>query len=173
MKKMICSLIALVIASPVFSNDVAWNQHTGAYAELNVGTDFYYNLIYTRGTDISAGIGGFGWSGAVGYNFNPTFGLEGGFILNLTKNYELAVIKAPYVSTRFNVPLGERYSFIGKLGLMAPFFFSDGAILLPFTGIGISYAVSNKMDVSLQYQGAVYGVASAGLLSLGVSYHFD
>ena len=67
------------------------------------------------------------------------------------------------------MPFGDRFSFIGKLGAMAP----QVSILLPFTGMGLSYAVTKKVDLSLQYQGAVYGIAGAGLAGVGFTYHFD
>lgn len=70
------------------------------------------------------------------------------------------------------MPLGNRFSLLAKLGLMVSFVPQHGGLVLPFTGIGGSYALTEKVDLGLQYQGAIYGIAGAGALGLSFTYHF-
>ncbi len=179
MKKIISSFfVALtpIIALPVFADEMALNQHIGNYAEINAGTNLYYwGLVSSHGSGSSAGIKGMGWSAALGHFITPTFGLEAGFMQNYAKatlnNHTNSHLNVPYATTRFNVPMNDRFSFIGKLGLGFPFSGGNG-VLVPYTGVGFSYAVNKNIDITTQYQGLVLGIVGAGLLSLGVTYHF-
>jgi len=42
---------------------------------------------------------------------------------------------------------------------------------MPFIGIGISYAITQNLALVVQYQGAIYVLASGGVLSGGLVYH--
>jgi hypothetical protein len=170
MKKLAYFLIALTASSLAVAEGEMWNQHTGSYMELNVGTNAYYaGILSSRGAVGGGGMVGVGWSGALGYNFTPAFALEAGFMQNFVDfNLNHGNLNTPYATTKLTVPLGDRFSFIGKIGAMAP----QAAILLPFTGVGVSYAMTKNVDFNLQYQGAVYGIAGAGLAGVGFTYHF-
>lgn len=176
MKKIIISILsALTITSTAFADNTAWNQHVGSYAELNAGTNVYLlGVVSSAGSTTGAGITGAGWSGALGYNFTPSFGLEAGFMQNYVNINQWDHTNVPYVSTRFTVPMGDRFSFIGKIGAGYYMQASDisGGVLLPYTGVGFGYALTPNLDITTQYQGLVFGVANAGLLSLGITYHF-
>lgn len=150
-----------------------WNRHLGPYAEINLGTNLYYaGIISSSGTCHSAGIEGIGWSIAAGNHFTNIFALEAGFMQNyLHDNYSHTNV--PYLTTRFDVPVVDRINFIGKLGAMYASAPTKGGIVLPYVGIGSSYALTPKVDFQVQYQGAVYGIAGAGLVSAGLTYHFN
>ncbi len=168
--------------------DLAMNRHAGAYVEANLGVNMYSAGIFSsEHKSVNSGINGYAFNTAVGYYLNDYFGLEGGFTrssLKLNDSDDSSFyqnINAPYASMRFNVPIGERFSFIAKLGVMYACAVDDKhdstdgryiGIALPYTGIGVSYAVTPKVDLTVQYQGAVYGVVNAGVMTGGVTYHF-
>ncbi len=192
------NLIVLVLAAFLFSTQLAladdaqqaqqdqqWNRHQGFYLEANGGTNLYYLAILTSEFDGShSGFNGGGWSAAVGYNWRPIFAAEVGFMQNYMKFEEdddedndiSTHTNVLYGAARFDVPIGDRFAFIAKLGLMIPTIAADDvedpSLLLPFIGVGSSYAITPNIDFSLQYQGAVYVIAGAGLFSGGLTYHF-
>ena len=172
-----------------------WPANTW-YGELNVGTNLAYVAVVSSYTGINHGAKGWGWSGALGYNFTRWFALEGGFMQNYAKlesddddaNGDKAYVSAhtnvPYIATRFTIPM-NKFGIIFKLGGMYADVQGSGSantgedvsakspnVGLPFTGIGVSYAVTPKLHIVAQYQGAVYVLASAGLASLGLNYRF-
>jgi hypothetical protein len=52
----------------------------GTYVEANVGTNLYAIGIFTSDSPAgTAGINGYAWNAAIGYNLRSWFGLEGGF----------------------------------------------------------------------------------------------
>lgn len=175
MKKIIFALISSLLCSSVFAVEPLW-PHNGPYLEANFGTNLYYVGAFTsEGSVTGGGVEGLGWSGALGYQFNKTFGLEAGFMQSFSKNINSDnknQLNIPYASTRFTVPISERFSFIGKLGVMYAMLPHEGGMLLPYTGIGFGYAANSNLDITTQYQGAIYGIGGAGLVSLGLTYHF-
>jgi hypothetical protein len=160
-----------------------WNRHKGFYAEGNVGTNIYYLGVVSSGYDAaSSGLEGFAWNVAGGYGFTTHHAVEGGFMQNYA-DFDVGTTAVPLVvSTNVNVvylawrgtlPIKDRFALFGKLGAMVlthPK--SDKWMALPYTGLGVSYAVTPKIDISVQYQGAVYVVAGAGALTVGATYHF-
>ncbi len=46
------------------------------------------------------------------------------------------------------------------------------SLLLPFDGITLGYSINDNTDVQLDYSGFVFGIANAGLVSLGMTHHF-
>ncbi len=162
-----------------------WNQHTGFYAEINVGSNLYAGVLPTsEGTFSSAGFQGVGYNANLGYFFNHTFALEGGFMQNYAKldfdegDNLSGHLNVPYITTRFDVPMGDKFSLIFKAGLLAVWATDDvnhestATLVLPYTGVGLGYALTSKLEASVQYQGALYGVVNMGLLSAGLTYHF-
>ncbi len=162
-----------------------WNEHTGFYTEINAGPNLYAGvLISGDSTFSSSGFQGAGWNANLGYFFNHNFAMEAGFMQNYAK-FDLdqgdnlsGHTNMPYITTRFSVPMGDQFSFIAKVGLMDVWVTDDtdkentSSLILPFTGVGISYAITPKLEASVQYQGALYGVVNLGLLSVGLTYHF-
>lgn len=88
----------------------------------------------------------------------------------------------PYAAMRFTFPIGDQFAILAKLGAMHVSIdvddeeeaddVDDAYIVLPFTGVGVSYAVTPEVELLVQYQGAIYGIVNAGLLSGGVVYNF-
>jgi opacity protein-like surface antigen len=172
-------------AKPQPEPSAPWNEHTGFYAEINGGSNFYAGILPTsEGTFSSAGFQGVGWNANLGYFFTHHFALEGGSMQNYAKldfdegDNLSGHLNIPYLTTRFNVPIGDKFSFVAKAGLMAVWATDDenhentATLVLPFTGIGLSYALTPNLETSVQYQGAVYGVVNLGLVSAGLTYHF-
>lgn len=142
------------------------------YVELNAGTNFYYaGVLSNHGTSGGFGAEGFGWNANYGYHFSPLFALEAGFMQNFFGYDRSSFLNVPFITTRYEIELSQPLFFIGKLGAMFPMGKSSG-VLLPYTGIGLGYRLSSKTDFNIQYQGAFYGVAGAGLLGIGFTYHF-
>lgn len=166
MKKIISTLICVATIPNAFANDLPLNQHLGNYTEVNLDTLFGYEIF-------DAAVSGFGWGAAFGHYFNKTIALEGGFMQAMSRWRDDEKVNVPYLTTRFNIPMGQRFSFIAKLGLMTPFIHGDGVFLLPYTGVGVGYAVNKNLDLTLQYQGLVWGIAGVGMLGLGLTYHFS
>lgn len=162
MKKII--LATLLISSPMclYAETTGWNRHIGPYSEINLGTNLFYSG--------HAAALGLGWSAAIGNHFNNIFALEAGFMQNYAGSCHTNI---PYLTTRFDVPIVDKVNFIGKLGAMYASEKNLGGIVLPYVGIGASYSLTPKVDFQVQYQGAVYGSAGAGLLSAGLTYHFN
>ena len=160
------------------------------YVELGGGTGL---ALLTVPSYAGGVVGGRGWNGAFGYNVTPKFSVEAGFIRYITHDSsEDQQINTPYIAGRFAIPLSQRFALLLKIGLMDAVMtttykdeFEGGwieelpsrrqetdAYVLPFTGIGVSYALSPRFDLNVQYQGAVYVIGGLGLLSTGLTYHF-
>ena len=185
MKKLsILTLLTTLFTAPlamaeadITLNNPSLNKHTGWYGELGAGTNFYYgSLISSDFSDAKAGIHGYGWNANLGYFFNDYVAAELGVMQNYgyfkddgETTWEHAT--SPYLVARFNAPLTERVSFIGKIGMMVPTISGVGSLALPYTGVGLSLAATEQLDLSVQYQGAIYGIIGAGLLSVGLTYH--
>ncbi len=175
-----------------------WNEHSGPYIEVGAGTNAYYALTPVGN---GGGYNGFGVGGAIGYYFFRTVAIEGGFMYSTKLNAAVersivgitvsasaaAKLYIPYLAFRFAAPIGDRFAVIFKLGAMYPFGTVDlsagidglsvqGRIanekLLPFSGIGATYAVTKQWEINFMYQGAIYILGSGGVMSLGVTYHF-
>jgi hypothetical protein len=170
------------------------------YLEATGGTNFgYLGVLSSNTTNTSSGIRGWGWSAAAGYNFTDYFALEAGYMQNYAriqtdngdfdgnKQYVNGHTNIPYFTSRFTIPMYTQFAFIGKLGVMyasatgtGPDSNGDGKeekakspdIALPYVGIGAGYSFTPHIQLVAQYQGAVYGIVGAGLLSLGVDYRF-
>ncbi len=162
----------------------AFNEHTGYYIEANAGTNFAYLLFISSGSNEQLNSAcGFAMGVAFGKMLKPTFGLEGGFLYShiaVDENDEVEALYIPYFTTRFTKPLGERFSIYAKVGLMAPVWTENETsgddesymIILPFTGIGANYAITENLDFTLQYQGAFYLIAGIGQATGGFQYKF-
>lgn len=167
-------LATLAAATCAFADEKPMNEHDGLYAEFNVGTNIYYlGVMSSVGSTTGSGIVGAGVNGAVGYYFSPILAAEAGYIEDYVDINRSDTIHVPYLAARFTADLGERFSMFAKLGLMVPSMPNVATLVLPYTGVGMAYAVNHDMDVNVQYQGAIYGLAGGGLLGVGLTYHFD
>lgn len=187
MKKLTYAVAAIALATSLTAAaDNAPNQHTGTYIEATAGTNFYaLGLISSDDIGSTAGVGGYAVNAAIGYNITYWFGFEGGFnraMAHLDSNSSHNdSINAPYASVRFTLPIGQRFSFLAKVGAMYATYTDHKddqeysvthGMVLPYVGVGASYAVTSNIDITAQYQGAVYGVVNAGVLTAGLTYHF-
>lgn len=187
MKKLSYAVAALALATSMAAvADTIPNHHTGVYIEGTAGTNLYaLGVLSSDGRTSNVGVIGYALNAALGYNVTPWFGLEGGFTRAMAQthnsNHEYQSINAPYASVRFTAPIGQRFSLLAKVGAMyanASIPHSDDSgsenhgVVLPYVGVGASYAVTSNVDITAQYQGAVYGVINAGALTAGLTYHF-
>jgi hypothetical protein len=163
-----CLVVARGAAAGEMEQNEAWNRHRGFYAEANFGTGWGYFFNYS-------GFDGFAWIGAVGYSFTPHHAIEGGFgqwYESDKDEGDAGYINAGYLAWRGTIPIMDRFALFGKLGIAG---FDDpdgGGAGAPFGGLGLSYAVTPQIDVSLQFQGASAVLAGGGALTLGAAYHF-
>lgn len=157
----------------------SYNEHAGWYVEANAGTNLALVAISASDTKVTEyGYEGFGYNINAGYNWRPGRAIELGFMQNYVTYVDnnnvrqSDYVNIPYTAVRFTLPMMQRGAFIAKVGVMG---FDDPKhkeyLLLPYTGFGFSYAVTHKVDISAQYQGAIYGIVNAGLLSAGITYH--
>lgn len=185
-KQILFALTTAVLISTHVSFAKPWNQYQGFYVEANTGVNVYNIKVFKS----ESGLKGFGWNTAFGYRFTPHFGVEGAFM------YPLSSLST---AMRLTLPIGQRAAFFGKLGLMYAFStnkksnddnssennngnegdsgndnksHSTSSKILPYTGLGFSYALTQNLEMSVQCQGLVLGVVNAGLLSTGLTYHF-
>ena len=78
-----------------------------------------------------------------------------------------------YLISRFNIPIQDRLSLFIKLGvtyLSSPAE-EDGGFA-PFAGAGIGYALTDKVDLRVQFHGPNALIFGASLLGGGIAYHF-
>lgn len=185
------ALLGLIFSSslwadtPTDTNLENPNRHTGYYVEANAGTNLVYALIFSsEGSDQVNTTGGTALSFAFGKMFRPGFGLEAGYMYSDIRGADdeddIESLHIPYLTTRFAWPIGERFDISAKLGLMVPTYTENHiseddtthTIILPFTGIGASYAATENLAFTVQYQGAFYLLAGIGQLTGGVQYRF-
>lgn len=192
--KIIFAAAALLSMSMAFAGSgamdqgTAYNQHRGPWVEAVVGPNAYYLGIFSSGNIHHGGFFGFGWNANVGYNFTPYIGVEGGYTRNVLKfknqnashQYVKTDVDEPYLAARFTIPFAETSAILFKAGVMDASFkaqqadarIHSPAAFIPYTGIGYSYSLNHTVDLTVQYQGAVYMLVSFGVLGAGVTYHF-
>ncbi len=183
------TLICLLVAQLALAGEESWNRHEGPYAEMNLGTGFAYLGILSGTAGIADdynvstyGINGFSWVGALGYSFTPHHAAEGGFgqwysDFEDVDYYDTISthLNFGYLAWRGTLPIKDRYAVFVKLGgmlLNGSDTSTDRWLLRPFTGIGMSYAVTPELELNIQYQGAVYAIYGAGALTAGATYRF-
>ncbi len=166
----LCLLIAgsaMAAGNVAGHSDNSFNRHTGFYASANVGTNIAYILLGPN----SDTYGGFSWSANAGYSFTPYIGLEVGFIQGYVPDLPKANI--PYLTARFNIPIGQRFSLIAKFGIEDIYAkqFHHGDVGA-FMGLGASYAITRHIAVDVTCQGAEEYIVGIGSMSGGVTYNF-
>lgn len=181
-----CFAVAQGAVAGETEQDQAWNRHQGFYVEGNAGTGFAWFLFSLGGNEWTgeSGFGGYSWLGTLGYSLTTHHAVEGGYgqwyTADTDQHGDRGRIDFGYMAWRGTVPLGDRFAFFGKLGPMVAAVpgahGQDSHARQPhwmlFTGLGVSYAVTPRIDLSLQYQGASYVLISGGILTLGAGYHF-
>jgi len=184
-----CLIVAQGVAAEQTQQEQAWNRHTGYYAEGNLGITWALWGIEMETDAIPA------WVGALGYSFTEHHAVEIGFGQSYgnfddedrphwifeglwrTKapDYVSGSLNLGYLAWRGTVPIKDRWAFFGKLGVTVmdiPGGANDGTVMAFFNGVGLSYAVTPRIDISLQAQGGATGAAYAAMWTLGVAYHF-
>ncbi len=154
---------------------IPYNQHIGWYGDMRVGTNFLVGPLVTLYHGDYSESGGWAWGADLGYSFTTHFGLEGGFAQSY-RSEQQGHLNVPYAAIKLNVPFAQRAAIFFKLGAM----YTDTSSLdtdaqsetLPFEGMGLSYAVTNKIDLTVQLQGSFYAVYNLGVASIGMTYHF-
>lgn len=165
-KSISSSLIgALILCSSLSA--IAAPHTKGAYAELNLGT--LYANVNLFGFSYSQ-LGSVGLNTNAGYQFNKNIALEMGYT-----NYGVSSINNIDGALKVIMPLtinNNDASIFFKIG-PAFLFDSSNLYITPFAGIGASYALTDKIDTTIQAQGISEGFFSLGLLSVGLTYHFN
>jgi len=183
---MVTCLAVACWATVATGQDEPWNRHTGPYVEANLGTGFTYLGVFGNEFDASdSATGGFSWVGALGYGLTPHHAIEGGFgqwYTDFEDNDEPGHeeidghLNMGYLAWRGTLFIQDRSALFFKLGAMVVAVpeteTNDSWGVAPFTGIGLSHALTPRIDLSVQYQGGVYILASAGALTVGATYHF-
>ena len=162
MKKTLTALMALA----AFSGTPAMADNH-FYAEVNAGK----NAFYSAADELKGNFKGFGWNGSLGYAFTDNVAAEIGFMQNAEKLNMENHLNVPYMAARFNLPMGERVDFVAKAGVMQVHHKGEKATF-PYTGLGLSYALDERVDLTAMYQGGIYGIGGAGLMGLGLHYKF-
>ncbi len=168
-------------AQPVLAKD------TGAFVGASVGQTTYdicdelNALGATSCDDKDTGYKVFG-----GYKFNPNFFLEGGYVdfgeLKATApgGSASATADALFFSAAGAIPLGDRASFYGKVGLFfwdgtisatgSPDFSDDGNDIL--FGIGGSFDLTSQFGLRAEWERYDLDGDDVDMLSVGVQFMF-
>ncbi len=177
----ILSLSLINIESAIATEDTnisqktSYNHHVGLYSDIRVGTNFIVGPLVTIYNGDYSESGGWAWGADLGYSLTPHFGMEAGFAQSYRQERE-DHLNVPYAAMKFTVPIGQRAAVFFKLGGMYVYDVSPDADTnnqaYPFEGIGISYALNNKVDLTAQLQGSFYGIYNMGVAGVGLTYHF-
>lgn len=92
------------------------------------------------------------WKLYGGYQFNPTWGLEAGYT-DLGR-YRGSDIESWSLAGTGTLPLGERWSLLGKLGAAAnrPHFSGAANHTDLLAGVGIGYGMTKNISLRLEYE---------------------
>lgn len=162
--RIISACVVSAVSALLAANTFAYVHENGAYLEGNVGTNFASLSVFGLNATAFNSVGG---NINMGYQLNRYLAPEIGYTY-----YGTFGINNVDVAIKGIIPFDNRVSIFGKLGLGYIFAHGDNAAL-PLLGAGISYAVSNKWDINAQAQGVTIGFVSIGLVSMGLTYHFD
>lgn len=140
----------------------------GAYIEGNVGE--IYASIHFLGV-IASKFDSVGANVNAGYQFNNYLGAEAGFtqyaFSHGLNSFDLAgkfILPFQIANNDFNVFAKLGASSLGGHG---------GRAVAGLAGVGAGYAVTQNLDLNLQAQATTLGFFSLGLLSGGLTYHFN
>lgn len=150
---------------------IANNRHEGLYVGVNLGT----NLIVANG-DVHHIDHVLGVNANIGFDFNPFVGLEAGYTALEDE------LQMPYLAAKLGLPLGGNLRLQGKVGASYVMLKGDHEHgkykkTEPYLGLGLSYALSNHVDIDATVQGAsnIFDkhVVGVGVVGVGLTYHFS
>jgi OmpA-OmpF porin, OOP family len=96
-----------------------------------------------------------------GYQFNPTFGVEAGWVHHGSSDVKLSGLVATlkpesfYAAGTATLPLGNQFALFGKLGLAnhrTKFSGSTNTNTQAFAGVGLSYAFTQTISGVVEYE---------------------
>lgn len=181
MKKLIAAVVAAAALAPLAS------QAQQSYVGVNVGRSELKTeagIFGNEETDI-------GYKAYVGHQFNPTFGIEGGYVwlgeidTPLSGIVASTKVRSIYLAGTATAPLNAQFSLFGKLGVahhrVEYGVFGDygdtESTNRAFAGVGVAYAFTPTVSGVLEYDH--FGRASkdgfrikANLLSVGIRASF-
>jgi len=160
-------LVAQMSMAAPKSPDVnkAFNHHKGLYAEINGGGFFFSNDLFNINTHLS----GFLLNGTVGYQFNSYFAIEAGYNQFFANRDSLGGVD---VAIKGILPVGKRVSLSAKLGGMRFMPKAQDNNIYPYVGLGVAYAVTKNLDVTVQSDLLYIPWASTLMTTGGLTYHF-
>lgn len=167
MRKTNIKLLGVLLLSAIAMNAQAKVHEKGAYIEGNIGT--LYASVNLFGLQYGQ-FGSFGVNTNGGYQFSKHVAAELGYT-----NYGLGLNNVD-IAAKFIMPIradNNDFTLFTKIG-PAYVFTNDGdGSLIPMLGVGASYGLSDNLDATIQAQGVTVGFFSLGLVSTGLTYHFD
>lgn len=138
------------------------------------------------------------WRLQLGYKFNPYFALEGGYIdfgktefTSTGGSTAHGTVKAGGIDVAALgiLPITENFSVFGKAGLVAakvkssldvtPPGDTKSNVVAPLVGLGVSYKLSDNLDLRAEYdhvsklgKSGTTDKLSSNMLSAGIAYYF-
>jgi len=205
MKKIHC----LLVSSLLVCSASAWAEGFYGLGEIthsstSLDSSYFNNVLSSNGSPASSSStsgSGTQWRLQLGYQFNDTLAVEGGYIdfgkAKYSANYAggsaQGSLKAGGVDIAgvASLPLNEQFALLGKLGVVVAqvksslstdtlgSFGSKKTVLSPLIGVGAVYKLNAAWDVraDLDYVSGLgktdtTGKMSTTMLSLGAVYHF-
>lgn len=188
MKKIFKIIVLAMAFAPLFGNAATppadpYARNSGFFIQGGVGVLLnHINKIY--GYKLNSAHG-FGAMVAGGYQVNKYLALEIDFPYENEGRYRIGPLSgklsvmsiAPAI--RGILPLTNRFSIYGKLGVAYPFVKVDNfpatseGWLDPYVGVGMAYALNRHWDVNAEVSGTVNSHIQDGLGMLGLTYHFS
>jgi hypothetical protein len=191
-------VMTLIGACTLSAKASAQDLSSRAYLGGALGSNAFYAFLPDRNVGAMRGwsVGVHG-----GYYFLPHVAAEGGLFYSSALNASVeanvagidlsasarGALYLPYAALQFAVPLVERLALGFKLGVMYPVGRADlsasasglstaGRIaaqhIMPFSGLAMHYHINSEWDCVLSYQGAVYFLASGGVLTTGLTHYW-
>lgn len=177
MKKILMALLSVASIAPVFAGSTYIDGNFGAFSAPST----YYST-------------SFGFNANVGYQFNPYFGLEGGFTyspLSVANSTFSNNVNANYysvdVAAKGLLPLSREFSLYGKAGLSENWYsttISAGGLSASGTGdsagaifgLGAQFNISRNWSLHLEDDYTVLfnadGVSNPNIAMIGFGYKF-
>lgn len=155
-----------------------------AYAELGGGYTITNYDKYNGSANVADNNGGFGFGGALGYQFMPNFAIEAGASYVPTFDqvqsggtYDVKSWMA-YGAARINAAVSDKMGVFGKLGygyrnLESGANNKDANYWKPVAGLGVSYDVMNNLYATAQYMFMLGDYDNDGGAGPGISHQIN
>ncbi len=152
------------LAAPVEEEPTNLPITQGFYGELNVGSNSASVTVLDVKLKAYKGVG---TNANIGYQMSPYVALEAGY----SRYFD--GIGAFSGALKGIIPWGHqgRNKVFVKSGL-AYFTAAGERVRLIYGGIGYGYSVRQNWEIVAQFQGQTIGIATIGISSLGVAYHY-